>query len=193
MPITGARTDIAADTIVSMPTSLSGYKHVAHVHCISSNYGKVFCIRTKVCADEILYWIKGVQLRMGKPILRLHIDGGEVKTSKLVDAMAAQGTEIVENLADVHSNTSIERRHRDVIRTNNAQMHTGAAGSLLWEFSMTNANAVINLCMPIKQMRALGQQRNAANRPLSSTCAAEASASTCECCGQTCTPCLSSA
>jgi len=109
------------------------------VHCISSNYGQVFCIRTKVCADKILYWIKWVQLRMNKPILRLHIDGGEIQTTRLVDAMATQGTEIVKNLADVHSNTSIERRHRDVIQINNAQMHTGAAGPLLWEFSMTNA------------------------------------------------------
>ena len=128
VPITQVGSDIAADTIVSMPRSLSGFNHAAHVHDIESNYGKIFCLKTKACGDRLLYWIKWFQLRTGKVTTRCHIDGGEMKSARLCAALEQQGTEIVENLADVHSNTTIERRHRDVIQIHNAQMHTGHAG-----------------------------------------------------------------
>ena len=148
-----------------MPRSISGFKHIAHIHDIASNYGAVFCLRTKVCADKILYWIKRVQLLTGKPILRLHIDGGEMKTDKLVAYLEEQGSAVVENLADVHSNMTIERRHRDFIQIHNAQMHMGCAGELLWEFSVPNANLIINLNIPIKALRAAGRLYNKVSRP----------------------------
>ena len=124
VPIVVVGSDIAADTIVSMPRSLSGFIHAAHVHDISSNYGKIFCLKTKACGDRLLYWIRWMQNRTGRNTLRLHIDGGEMKSEKLYAEMGKQGKEI----ADVHSNITIERRHRDVIQIHNAQMYTGHAG-----------------------------------------------------------------
>ena len=165
VPVDKVGSDIAADTIVSMPRSVSGFKHVAHVHDIKSNYGGVFCLRTKACGEQILYWIKKIQLRTGSPIQRLHIDGGEIKTAKLVAYLENQGSALVENLAHVHSNTTIERRHRDLIETHNAQMHTGGAGGHLWEFSIPNANVIINLSIPIKALREAGRLRTGAKRP----------------------------
>jgi hypothetical protein len=96
------------------------------------------------------------------PIQRLHIDGGEIKTARLVAYLENQGSVVVDH---VHSNTTIKRRHRDLIETHNAQMHTGGAGGHLWEFSIPNANAIINLSIPIKALRAAGRLRNNAQRP----------------------------
>jgi hypothetical protein len=153
MPITEVGSDVAADTIVSMPRSLSGYKHIAHIHDIKSDFGAVFCIKTKSCSDLILYWIKWLQNRTKKTILRLHLDGGEMKSKKLVVFLDDQGTELIENLADVHSNTTIERRHDTLISMSSAQMHRGGANELLWEFCIPNTNNVMNLTIPIRKLR----------------------------------------
>jgi hypothetical protein len=165
VPITKVGSELAADTIISMPRSLSGFNHVGHIHDIKSNYGATFNLKTKVCADKIIFWMKKVQLITGDKTLRLHIDGGEVKTDKLVAFCTGQGTTIVENLAHVHSNVTIERRHRTLIETHNAQMLTGGAGGHLWEFSIPNANLTININIPIKALRAAGRLRNKAQRP----------------------------
>ena len=166
VPITAVGSDIAADTLVSMPRSVNGYKHVAHMHDIKSNYGAVFCLKTKQCADRLLYWIQWVQNRTGKNILRLHIDGGEMKSDKLVAFLETQGSEVVENLAHVHSNTTIERRHRTLNEMHNAGMHIGGANGTLWEYSIPQANQIINLNLPIKALRAAGRLRPGSIRPL---------------------------
>ena len=165
LPVEEVGSDLAADTIVSMPRSLSGFNHIAHIHDIASNYGATFALRTKSCGDKILYWIEWVQLRTGRAIRRLHIDGGEIKTTKLIAFLEEQGSEIIENLADVHSNTTIERGHRDVLQIHNAQMHMGGAGGHMWEFSIPNARLLMNLNLPIKSLRAAGRLRSKAQRP----------------------------
>jgi hypothetical protein len=77
-----------------------------------------------------------LQERTGGRILRLHIDGGEALTSRITAKLREQGTEVVINLADVHSNTTIERRNKDVGGISNAKMHYGQAPAKLWEFSV---------------------------------------------------------
>jgi hypothetical protein len=167
LPVTEVGSDVAADLIIAMPRSLSGYKHIGHIHDMGSNFGMVFNLKTKVCADLMEYWIKWLQARTGKPVLRFRIDGGEIKTAKLLAFLSQQGTEVIENLAHVHSNTSIERRHRDLIEMHNAQMITGGAPDKMWEFSIPNANWMINLCLPIKHLRKIGNLLKHAQRPLS--------------------------
>jgi hypothetical protein len=74
VPITKVGSEVAADTIISMPRSLSGFNHVGHIHDITSNYGATFNLKIKVCADKIIFWMKKVQLITKEKILRLHID-----------------------------------------------------------------------------------------------------------------------
>ena len=98
--------------------------------------------------------------------MRLHIDGGEMRGTELTDFLEKQGTEIVTNVADVHSNVTIERRHRTLKNIHNAQMNESGAPAKLWEFSIPNANTMINLNIPIKAMLAAGRVRDNAQRPI---------------------------
>jgi hypothetical protein len=170
IPLTKVGNDVATDMIVGMPRSLQGYVHAFHIHCMVSNYGTIIPLRTKDCGDHVMYWIKWLQNRTGNTVLRLHIDGGEAYTKKLAAFLADQGTEMVVNLANVHSNTTIERRHRDVNNIHNAQMHLGQAPSTLWEFSMPNASHLINLNIPIRKLREMKKHKKAllrlTDRPL---------------------------
>jgi hypothetical protein len=99
---------------------------------------------------------------------RLHIDGGEVLTSRILAKLKEQGTEVVINLPDVHSNTSIERRHKDVGGISNAQMHKGSAPAKLWEYSITWASSLINNNMSSRSLRKWKASRDSepASRPL---------------------------
>ena len=89
-----------------------------------------------------------------------------MKTAKLMFFLEQQGTEVIENLPNVHSNTSIERRHKDVIQIHHTQMFQGCAPDKLWEFSIPNANVIINLSMTTQDLRAAGRLAKHAQRPV---------------------------
>jgi hypothetical protein len=153
IPLTEVGNDVATDIIVGMARSLQGYVHTFHIHCTVSNYGTVIPLQSKDCGDHVMYWIKWLQNRTGNIVLRY--------TKKLAAFLADQGTKMVVNLANVHSNTTIERRHRDVNNIHNAQMHLGQAPAMLWEFSMPNASHLINLNIPIRKLREMKKHKKA--------------------------------
>ena len=170
VPLTEPGTDMASDLIVSLPRSVNGYVHVCHLHCLVSNYGTFVPLKNKECGDIIVANIKRMQNHTSRKLIRFHMDGGEGKTGKLKQFLSEQGTDLVVNLADVHSNTTIERRHRDVIDIKNAMMHTGNAPDPLWEFSGPQANHLVNINVSIAQIRNLKRlaksEGQKADRPL---------------------------
>ena len=60
---------------------------------------------------------------------------------------------MTEALAGVHSNESVERRHRTLTEIMNAQMARGGAGPKLWEFTTPTANQIINYYPGVAELR----------------------------------------
>ncbi len=46
---------LSVDTIVNLPTSVSGYKHVGEVSCTLTNYGALWKRTTKSMLDELMF------------------------------------------------------------------------------------------------------------------------------------------
>ena len=77
---TGER--IVGDTIVSMPTSLSGFKHLSHIMDVHSNYGVGYMSRTKVTSRFLLYFLKRVKNLTGRDPVSVGLDSGEYVSSE---------------------------------------------------------------------------------------------------------------
>ena len=68
-----------------------------------------------------------------------------MKTTELVNWCTEQGTSILVNLANVHSNMVIERRHRTLLEIMRGIMNYANAPEHLWEYAVTNANFIMNV------------------------------------------------
>ena len=135
---------VSADTIVSFPTSVNGFKHVMHAMDVHTNFRVAANVKDKGSSDIMLYWIKHLTALTGKPLVYLLLDQGELSTNTVKSWVQNQGGQVTEALAGVHSNESAERRHRTLKEIMNALMARGGAGPKLWEFTTANANAIIN-------------------------------------------------
>ena len=113
--------------------------------------------RTKSVADKFLYFAKWLSNILGRHATRFNLDGGEYMTDEVRALAKEHGTMIVENIASVHSNHSIERRHRTLKEIMNAFLTQGGAGPHMWEFTCPAANQVINLTIKTAALRAVGR------------------------------------
>ena len=104
LPTTAAGEILSADTIVGYCTSLSGFKHIFHMHDLHTDYGMAWAIKTKEVEHLALYRLKHAANVTGHPAVQLRIDSGEAKTTAVLNHCIEQGTEVVTNLAHVHSN-----------------------------------------------------------------------------------------
>ena len=157
---------VAADTIVGYPRSLSGYRHVAHFHDVKSNFGAVFLMKSKIGSHLLITWLKRVKLVTGRDAACVRIDGGEYKTTDLVAHAAATGSKILVNMAGVHQNMTIERRHLSFERMSASLMHKGCAGPTLWEFAAPQAGFLLNITWRTAVLRAVGRPGKGKTRPL---------------------------
>ena len=73
---------------------------------------------------------------------------------------------MVVNIADVHTNMSIERRHRTLKEVQRALMQAGNAGHLLREYASTTSGAILNISMKIGDLREAGRPGKGRVRPL---------------------------
>ena len=158
----------SADLLVDMPRSISGYKHYLNVHDICSGYGDVFLLRTRACADKLLYWLKWLYNTTGRHVLLLSIDGGELNTTEVTAYVTQNGGKTVINLPHVHQNTTIERRHRTVNEIAMSAMKFSGAPPELWEFAVPWANEAMVLYPSPTALQRVGKRRGTDRlRPLS--------------------------
>ncbi len=68
---------LSVDTIVNLPTSVSGHKHVGEVSCTLTNYGALWMRKTKSLSSEFLFWLKLVHNTTGHHPALLEMDNGE--------------------------------------------------------------------------------------------------------------------
>ena len=123
---------ISADTIAGCPRSTNGLKNIFHIHCVASDYGMAWPIRDEVVSELALYWLRRAQGATGRPAKQFRVDSGEAKTTAVLTHCLEQGTDVVTNLANVHSNETIERRHRTLQKVINAlSLNQGQAGGNL--------------------------------------------------------------
>jgi hypothetical protein len=66
----------------------------------------------------------------------------------------------------IHSNPTIERRHRTLKAIMLAIMHHTGAGGHLWPYVAPTANHIINLTLSLQKMRAMGRPGSGKPRPL---------------------------
>ena len=158
--------EYSADTIDSMPISHSGYKYLGHARERVSNFGAVFMDKTKSMSKYFLHWLKLVIAMVGKPPVRVGVDGGEYLTSALVGYCTERGIAIEKNLPDVHSNQAIESRHRPLIEMINAMLRDGGANDACWEFCAPTANFLLNISFGVNELRKAGWPAPDKNRPL---------------------------
>ena len=112
---------VAADTICDLARSHNGYRYIGHYHDKASDYGAITMSRTKSLADKFLYFAKWLSNTVGR-------HGGEFLSDAMRAVAKEHGVQIIANLASVHSNTSIERRHRTLQEIMNAFLLNGHAG-----------------------------------------------------------------
>ena len=148
--------EISADIIVGMPSSLSEFKHVGHWHDVVSNWGGVVPSKSRSMDQHLLYFIEHFELLVGRKLTRLKIDSGEFKSDDVRARLGKKGTSILTNLADVHSNMSIERRHRTLKEVTRALLTHGGAPQMLWEFAVVMANEILNRTPPAQALIAAG-------------------------------------
>jgi hypothetical protein len=157
----------AVDTIVNLPRSLSGFRHVAHMHDLKSDYGAPFLMKTKVVFRVLLYWLKHVYNVTRRHPTYLFMDSGEFLTEEVVAYCESKGVEVSVPQPGVHGNTTIERRHRTFKEVMHSLMNHGGAGPLMWEFAATTAGWTLNLIIKVKKLRAAGRPGKGRARPLS--------------------------
>jgi hypothetical protein len=107
---------LSVDTIVNLPTSVSGYKHVGEISCVLTNYGALWMRKTKSMSDQLLFWLKLVLNTTGHHPALLKMDNGEYKTKLVAEYCESNGIEISVATADTMGNMPIERRHRTIDR-----------------------------------------------------------------------------
>ena len=126
---------LSVDTIVNLPTSVSGYKHVGEVSCTLTDYGALWMHKTKSMSGELLFWLKLVLNTTGHHPAMLKMDNGEYKTKLVAEYCESNGIEISVATADTMGNMPIERRHRTIEESARSLMNQGAleatCGSLL--------------------------------------------------------------
>ena len=159
--------EIAADVIVGLPRSLSGFENIGHWHDVKSSYGAVVGSKSKALSKHLWYFIEHFENLVGRRLTRLKIDSGEFKTTFIRAELTKKGTSVNPNLADVHSNQTIERRHRSLKETMRALMAHTSAPECMWEFAVVMANEILNRTPKTKHMQAAGRPSAGNHRPLS--------------------------
>ena len=157
---------LSVDTIVNLPTSVSGYKHVGQVSCVQTNYGALWMRKTKSMSDELLFWLKLVLNTTGHHPALLKMDNGEYKTKLVAEYCESNGIEISVATADTMGNMPVERRNRTLEEAARSLMNQGGAGSHMWEFAYPYANMVLNLTISLKTLREVGRPHKSKQRPL---------------------------
>ena len=157
---------LAADTIVGLPKSHSGYQHCLHYHDVASNYGGVRMGKTKSSSYKLVYWMKWLANKIGRTASTIKIDDGELNTTELQGHCEEHGIRVLVNLTNIHSNHTIERRHRTLEDMWRALMQHGGAGPILWEYAVPAASSIINLTLAIKALREVGRYDKSKVRPL---------------------------
>ena len=157
---------LAGDSIIGMPRSHSGYENVGHWHDISSNFGAIVMSKSKAFGPHFCRFYEKMYLLTGKYAAHLYIDRGELATKQLTDAAFGRGTTIVKNIADSHTNTTIEVRHKVLNEMANAMLHRGGANSACWEYAYPSANYAINISPSVRELARVGFPRKGKQRPL---------------------------
>ena len=163
---TGER--IVADTIVSMPTSLSGYKHVSHMMDVHSNYGVGYMSKTKVASRFLLYFLKRVKNLTGRDPVSVGLDSGEYVSSEVQQYLEKVGAEMQLTLASTHQGQvqPIERRHRVWKEALRAMRNRGGGNDSLWEFVAPQVDKVLQLTVSTAALRQAGRPGPGKQRPL---------------------------
>ena len=76
---------LAADTIVGLPRSHNGYRHIGHFKDEATDYGDAYNSRTKALGGQFLFWIKWMANTTGRHPVRIKVDSGEFLTTALTD------------------------------------------------------------------------------------------------------------
>ena len=163
---TMAGEEISADTIVGLTRSISEFTNIGHFQDVFSNYGAVVPSKTKALDAHLMFFMRKMRNLTGRAASRLKIDSGEYKSSRLVSLLREMGTTVMANLADVHSNPSIERRHKTVKEIMRALMHHANAPACLWEFAVVTANEILNRTPTTKALRSAGRPKTGRRRPI---------------------------
>ena len=158
---------MAADTIVGLPRSLRECTNLGHWHDDFTNFGAIHSSKSKSMDANLVYFCKHLGAMTGEALVRLKIGSGEYKSGYLISALREMGASVMANLADVHSNMSIERRHRTLKEIWRALMNHGGAPPQLWEYAATMANEIINRSPSSKALRSVGRPKAGKKRALS--------------------------
>jgi hypothetical protein len=157
---------LSADTIVDLPSSLSGYRYVIHITDVFSDYGAVWMTKTKAATKYGIYWIKHTNNQTSLGVAVFMADLGEFFSSDMVAYCEKKGVAFRVGVADTTNNMPIERRHRTLKEAMRSLMNTGGAGGHMWEFAVPHANHILNMTIKIIKLRDAGRPGKGRQRPL---------------------------
>ena len=157
---------ISGDLIVDLPKSPTGYRHALHMHDVCSNFGGMVLLKTRSASVHFLAWLKWLANTVRRSAVKVLIDGGELHTTALRDYVREVGGVIVVNLANVHSNMTIERRNRTIEELPTAMLKHGGAPASFWEFTFPQANMIENMLPNRERLKKTGTPSPNKVRPL---------------------------
>ena len=157
---------LSGDTIVDLPSSLSGYRYVIHISCVFSNYGAVWMTKTKVATKYAIFWLKHTKNLTGHGVAAFTVDLGEFYSDDMKTFCMDVGTSYRVGLAKTKQNMPIERRHRTLKGLQRALMNQGGAAGHMWEFAIPTANHILNLTIRINALKDAGRLGKGKLRPL---------------------------
>ena len=157
---------IAGDTIVGLPQSHSGYVHCGHWHDIGSNFGAIVMSSNKELGPHFYRFYIKMELLTDKWATYAYIDRGELATKQLEQLAFEKGTTIVKNIADSHTNPTIEIRHKTLVDMSNAMLDRGGANAACWEYTFPTCNFILNISFKVREMARLGMPGKGKQRPL---------------------------
>lgn len=160
---------VSADILVKFPRSPDGYQHGLNVHDVFSKMGGFIVLKTRESDQQLIAWLKRLHTVTQRHPSKLSIDSGEMLSGAVVAYCKEHGIDLTPSLADVHTNTSIERRNRTIQEMANAQLHTGGAPATLAMYAYLQANAVMNAFPSASGLLSVGRRRvhNPQPRPAS--------------------------